>query len=481
MKGNMERCQVVYSVLRTQIQFGFYRFGDVLPSIENAANEFFVSVDTMRAAYLKLQRDGLVSISTNTGTTVVKDYGEQEIEKNIQTFYAQRKNVLIDLSKSLRPLLGHAQWIGFQNIPAEIYKNLHQYESSRTLPQITTFEHVVQAYTALGNDLILRLVWQIFMYCEIPFFNMPDNPWRTFIIKEFFPHSLDFCIKQDWDSLRDLVYTSQDSLSLVLCQFYDKKITMSFPVQEDSFKWNSYDKASQICYSLAMDLLISINNGRYPADTLLPSLNKLSHEKHVSVSTVRRAISLLNGVGAAKSIKRIGTKVLPSHEIVKNCDFTNSVVRKRLLDMAQSLQFLTLSCRDIAEDTIRVLGEEELQTCRNRLAALKEKQRYELIGYTALDLLKCLSPYHAVRTVYKDLLQMLFWGYSLKDIWKNDENRIHYYLSCFEELDRLLAEKDAVRFSEKLEELIVREFHFTIRVMISQGIHEAEKLLVIGI
>lgn len=477
----MERCQVVYSVLKTQIQFGLYKFGHTLPTIENAAADFFVSVDTMRAAYLKLQREGFVTISTNTGTTVVKDYGKQEIEENIQEFYGRRKKVLLDLSKSLCPLLGHAQWIGFQNIPAEFYSRLHQYKNNHTLSQTITVEHVVQAYTVLDNPLIFRLVWQIFMYCEIPFFNLPDNPWRSFILKEFSPHSLDCCIKQDWDSLRDFVYASQENLSLALCQFYDERIAALPPEQEDSFKWNPYDKASQICYSLAMDLLISISQGRYPADTLLPSLNRLSREKQVSVSTVRRAVSLLNGVGATKSVKGVGTKVLPSQEIIKNCDFTNPVVRKRLLDMAQSLQFLTLSCRDIAEDTIRLLGEGELQTCRKRLAALKERQRYELTAYTALDLLKCFAPYEAVRTVYKELLQILFWGYSLKDIWVNDETRISFYLSCIEEFDRFLSEKDAAGFSGKLEELLVQEFRLTIQILISQGIHEAEKLLVHGI
>ena len=49
------------------------------------------------------------------------------------------------------------------------------------------------------------------------------------------------------------------------------------------------------------------------------------------------------------------------------------------------------------------------------------------------------------------------------------------------EFDLFLAQKDAVRFSGKLEELMVREFHFTIEIMISQGIHEAETLLVSGI
>ena len=89
--------------------------------------------------------------------------------------------------------------------------------------------------------------------------------------------------------------------------------------------------------------------------------------------------------------------------------------------MAQSLQFLTLSCRDVAEGTIQALTEDGLQTCRKRLAALKNSQQYELIGYATLELLKYFAPYKAIRTVYKELLQLLFWGYSLKDIWKTDE------------------------------------------------------------
>ena len=60
----------------------------------------------MRAAYQQLQRDGLVTISTNIGTTVVRNYGKEEIEQNIQMFYAQRKNILIDLNKSTAPATG---------------------------------------------------------------------------------------------------------------------------------------------------------------------------------------------------------------------------------------------------------------------------------------------------------------------------------------------------------------------------------------
>lgn len=40
MKDDIEVCQMVYSVLKTQIQFGAYRYGDILPTMEQAAGNF---------------------------------------------------------------------------------------------------------------------------------------------------------------------------------------------------------------------------------------------------------------------------------------------------------------------------------------------------------------------------------------------------------------------------------------------------------
>ena len=102
MKNDMERCQIVYDVLKTHIQFGAYRFGDVLPTMENNTENFLVSLDTIRSAYLQLEQEGYVTLSQNVGSTVIKDYGEQEIEQHVQLFFSPRKSALIDLSRSLR-------------------------------------------------------------------------------------------------------------------------------------------------------------------------------------------------------------------------------------------------------------------------------------------------------------------------------------------------------------------------------------------
>lgn len=226
---------------------------------------------------------------------------------------------------------------------------------------------------------------------------------------------MEYCLAQDWDALQELIYRSQDFLAASLSQFLEERITLQ-QKEELPFTWSSYKKASQICYSLARDLLIDIGLGRYHVNTLLPSLTRLAREQNVSVSTVRRALSLLNGVGAVQSVPRVGTRVLPFHETAENCDFTKPVVQKRLLDMAKSLQLLTLSCRAVCALTISSLDAEGLRKGKELLHTVETRRQYELTAYDALELLRRSAPCQAIRTVYGELLQQLFWGYGLRSM-----------------------------------------------------------------
>ena len=70
MDNSTELRQVVYSVLLTQIQFGFYRYGEKLPAIEETSTRLCVSVDTARAAYLKLKTRGYITLIKNAGAKV---------------------------------------------------------------------------------------------------------------------------------------------------------------------------------------------------------------------------------------------------------------------------------------------------------------------------------------------------------------------------------------------------------------------------
>ena len=76
------------------------------------------------------------------------------------------------------------------------------------------------------------------------------------------------------------------------------------------FCWDAYNKSSQLRYSLAMELLTEIGRGIYLLGAIFLRRERLSAEKGVSVSTVRRAVCLLNSIGAVKSSRPLGARVL---------------------------------------------------------------------------------------------------------------------------------------------------------------------------
>lgn len=104
-----QNSRTIYDILRTQLQFGVYRYMDSPPTIEEASVRFSVSVDTVRLAYLKLKKDGYISLTKNIGAKALIQYGEEEIAQHIQGFFAPCKDALIDLGKSMLPLFGNIQ------------------------------------------------------------------------------------------------------------------------------------------------------------------------------------------------------------------------------------------------------------------------------------------------------------------------------------------------------------------------------------
>lgn len=78
---------------------------------------------------------------------------------------------------------------------------------------------------------------------------------------------------------------------------------------------------------------------------------------------------------------------------------------------------------------------------------------------------------------YSELLQQLFWGYSLRMFWIADEGRTELYASFYESFICSLEKADADNCSTRLEELMLNELGFTVRHLVHLGISGAGKLL----
>ena len=479
MENTIELRKVVYSVLLTQIQFGVYHYGEKLPTIDETSARLCVSIDTARAAYLKLKEKGYITLSKYVGATVKVKYSIQETENFIQTFFSMRKTAIIDLGNSMPPLFANAQWNGLKNASADTMLRMEQlfHEDNSSAPY-AMLENLNQKYCSLGNSLLMRLVWQTFMFLHDPFFSIEENLQYFDGFSNYLPDVFLHCKTEDWPALRSTVIQSMKSLSLALSRFYESGVSIPPPEKEISFTWSSYKKSQQLCYSLAMELLVSINRGDYPVGSLLPSQKDLARQKCVSVSTVRRALGLLSSVGAIKSAKYVGTSVLSFDKATENSDFTNPVLNRRLLDMVESIQIFALSCKEVSLLTLSSLDSDSVRKLCQKLKEHKERHRGETLSYFILDLITKYAPYQAIRTIYTELLRQFFWAYALRGMNAGQEIINNIYDPYSDMLIDFLEKMDFSGFSSTLEALLLHDLRKVVDSLTRLGISEAAKILI---
>ena len=87
-------------------------------------------------------------------------------------------------------------------------------------------------------------------------------------------------------------------LSSALEGFYASKITMPSLEKESAFVWSVYKKSQQLCYSFAMELLLSISDGNLSGREPAPSQKELAEQRGRFGNVRPAALGLLGCVGA---------------------------------------------------------------------------------------------------------------------------------------------------------------------------------------
>lgn len=479
MQSELGLRQIIYDLLKTQIDFGAYRFGDSLPTIKEASRYFMASIDTVRLAYLQLKKENYISLSTCIGATVIVCYSDEDIQQHIQEFFVRRKNTMLDLASSMQSLLCYAQWFSLKNTPVETLDEMEQICSRKEIsPPYWISQHLMLLYRPLGNDLFLRLIWQIFLFFKAPFLSIPENIKYFQLGDNPILEMVQLCRKKDWNTLWDTVNLYQKQLFSALCEFYNTSIPLKSNAKQIDFTWNIYKKPSQLCYSFCQELLFSVHCGIYPPGAFLPPPSKLAKEKQVSVNTVRRTIVLLNKLGVMRSINGVGTKVLPPLSSAMNSDFSDKTIQKRLLDFAQSFQFVALSCRATARITIASMNDSSIHDWIELLEKVKLSNIYENLIYVCYEFISLYAPYQTIRTVYTELLRQLFWGLPLRDLHGDRESINAHFLPYLESLKECLYNVNPEGFAEKFEQLQITETEQIIKSLLRRGIQEAESILI---
>lgn len=478
VNSGMELHQAIYQFYRTQIQFGLYQYGEKLPSLEETYKRFHTSLDTVNPAYHRLCQEGYITISKKSGAKVAVRYGPEQIRRHVQTFYAERRESLTDISRCIWPLLGQAQCLSLKTGSLKA-ADLEAFADAGSHSAILTVWRVLDhKYGNLGNELLMRLIRYLYLYFYGSFWGMASDERLHEITLKQLRTAAALCLEARWGELPDVLRVIQEEFYRSLCLFYRENITPEPFCRQVAFSWDAYKKSSQLRYSLAMDLLTEIGRGVYPVGSYLPSAQRLSAEKGVSVSTVRRAVSLLNSVGAVKSSRPLGARVLPPSQSADHCDFTQPDLRRRLLDVAESLQIFALSGKDVSALTLTSLNETSLFSWKQYLLDLKSRGLSRRVIYASLSLISRDAPSQTLRTIYSELLRLLFWGNPIEALMRDAQKDPLFFVSGLDRMTAALERRDADGFSSTLEFLLIHELRRTVEVLLGLGIREAGNILI---
>lgn len=473
----MELHTIIYDLFVTQIQFGTYKYKDRLPKMEDVSQWFSVSLETVKTAYHQLKTEGYITLTKKAGAAVAIRLQETESEKNIQTFFSLRKDAVMDLNQSFAPLFCHAQWYGLKNAKAEQLDELERLCSqTKILRPYLMIQHIRLIYGSLSNDLLMRLIWQAFLFYQAPFLSLPADLIAFEDSNAPLRDMIRLCRQKDWDGLYTTVTSCQEQITSAIHWFYENRITMKPAGEPVPFNWNIYQNTTQRCYSLSIDILKGIRLGFFAQDGFLPSPAKIAEYMQVSAITVRRSLKLLNQLGVTQSVNGVGTKILNIEESINYCDFSQPLVQKRLMEFTQSLQILAMTCRACAR--ILFMNPAAVDMWKKRLAYIRENFRYEAVVFASLELIPLYFPIQTVRQIYENLVCFLLWGYPLRCMHGSREEINEFYLPYVNFFSECLEHGNWDGLAAELENLLFYELQFAAARLDELGIKDASSLVI---
>lgn len=469
--------EIIYAMLHTQIAFGAYPYKASLPRMEDAAKWFSVSVDTIHATYLKLKKEGYITLTKKAGALVAVQLSQAEQAHHIQMFFSSRRAVYFDLCESRVPVFGELTRLAINSLGQEELKKLEQILCQTDLLfSYKIIQCAILLYGSLHNSLLQRLIWHLCLLYEVPLFSVQET-MQLFEEEGGAGQALaEACRNANKAAIWETAAAYHEKIRHAVSNLYACSSFTYTGTNVAIIHWTAYENSSQLCYSLAMELLNDIHRGLYIQHDYLPAPAIIAEKKGVSVITVRRTLTLLKQLGAVRSVNGVGTKVLNAESSAQNCNLAAPIIQKRLLDFVHSLQILSLSCKDCMEKILSDNVQAAVYWDKS-LDAVKQSGKYESVVFHSLQVIAMFFNSGLIKMIYEELLQILIWGYPLRGMHGSRKQINLFYLPYIEHLKSSLIKKDQRTLITIFEELLLHELHFAASHLQERSIEGAAALV----
>ena len=445
-----EKYNLIYDYYKCHILFGQLQQGDLLPTIEQIGNTYQVAPQTVRNALKKLQRDGLIFVSPGRHTEVIYKTTPSEALRYTQNYYLARKDEIDVVYHIAALLLTPFFYAGCQRLTDDDLMQILNVcrEKGSNIVSISMFCCEIML-RAVNNQLINSLFADVVSFFQFPCMaSFSEESSAEY--QEYYNLTVSSCEALDRTGLFQAFSGFQALTQATLLEFIAEAAKTTPKPEQISFHWQTYRDRPQHCHTLAARMIYGIISGKYWEGEMLPSYENLALELSVSVSTVRRTVSLLRDMGVIHSMNGVGNRIefsSPNFERLQR-----PTIQKNIAMARESAEILLVVVKNVVEREFSKLTNEHIQEMKKILAEKKNCCVLD-VAILLMDYLMVIYPLSSFFETFGKLSGFLLLSYPfLLDQWREEgSGKIS---GTVEVLERALDEKNTGLFSEGMSSLL---------------------------
>lgn len=472
----------LYQILHHQIVSGYLKYKTALPSANSLCEMYHVGIRTVKDVLSALKAEGLIQTEERKSAVVI--YRHPDLTDDLAAgFVLERKRSILEAYETLTllfpPILafsaqhGDRRNIGRQMQKIKHTKTLMADGRSEAYP-VLLYSLLERTNNLLLNDLYISL--ELFIRIPFSFVEKPSAAMRSACSYAKKAEGLIEALgKQDTKGI-ETFFKTLFQLTGKAAKEYLEELEDGHPnVEEDEesvYCWIAERGRDHYYTQIVRDLIDKIGLGIYPDRTFLPSEAVLAGQYGVSVSTVRKALAMLNELGFGRTYNAKGTMVLLSDDQATLQCMKNKTYRRDTLLYLSGLQLLAFAIRPAARLAFERIGREQ-QAALWHMLQKSDSIPLNLMVDCILDNLT-LRP---LKTIIQQTAKLLHWGYYFSFFdEKQKKDDILYPMSM--EAFHALEAGDRDGFAERLSGCYCHILTFVREFMIQCGLPEAERLLI---
>lgn len=407
----------LYENLKEQIQTGYYKYGDTLPSMSQLCGTYHVGIRTVRDVLSELRDQGMIQTEERRHATVVyRKTGERDSVSDIVAVLKRKKSVLAvyETMEQLMPgLFAFSVRVCGVEAAMEHMKGLKKDRRKGVHARWKSSSNALYNLLDASHNLLFRDIFtSLEIGARIPFFLEP----------EYTPPFPSCCGEYD-DPIWMAEAVASGDARLIRERFagmyrslgHDIKLYLDWIEtrtgtgeieQKNSYSWNWKQGRDHFYIQIARDLIDRIGLGIYKDGAFLPPEAVLAEEYGVSVATIRRAISMLNRLGFGRTYNVKGTQVTLFNDQATFQAMKNKVHKRDTLLYLSGLQFMALASAPAARMVVPLMGSEEIKRMGEELDRPYAVPLSVLMHHITEDI-----PMEPFRIILQQVGSILHWGY----------------------------------------------------------------------